>query len=353
MTAVDLETPAIHLAVSGLLDRPVARLERLAGGRNSQVYKLTCDDASCCIAKRYVRHRLDDRDCLAAEFMGLQFLWEHGIRCIPRPIAADREHGWAVYEYLEGTPVDSQDVTREDLREAIAFLTRLHRLTRETGSRALPLAAEACFSVQAILDTLERRVRRLSAVRDDGASHAALRAFLAEAFLPSLEQVTAWCAARLSRQGGSLDAELEPDARTLSPSDFGFHNALRRLDGRLAFLDFEYFGWDDPAKMICDFLLHPAMALPEPLKQAFVSGMLGELGSVKGLARRVELVYPLFGLKWCLILLNEFVPEDLGRRRFANGSDGDRGALLDEQLAKAAQMLARIRGEHERFPYRP
>ena len=56
-----------------------------------------------------------------------------------------------------------------------------------------------------------------------------------------------------------VEAELPVEQRTLSPSDFGFHNALRRPDGRVVFLDLEYFGWDDPAKMISDFLLHPAL----------------------------------------------------------------------------------------------
>ena len=45
--------------------------------------------------------------------------------------------------------------------------------------------------------------------------------------------------------------------RVLSPSDFGFHNALRRPDGTIVFVDFEYFGWDDPAKMMADAMLHP------------------------------------------------------------------------------------------------
>src|ERR1700680_1391707 len=44
--------------------------------------------------------------------------------------------------------------------------------------------------------------------------------------------------------GLAFDAELPQEWRSLVPSDFGFHNSLRRPDGSLAFLDFEYFGWD-------------------------------------------------------------------------------------------------------------
>ena len=49
-------------------------------------------------------------------------------------------------------------------------------------------------------------------------------------------------------QGVSWEQELLEQYRTLSPSDFGFHNALRTPAGTMVFLDFEYFGWDDPAK---------------------------------------------------------------------------------------------------------
>ena len=52
-----------------------------------------------------------------------------------------------------------------------------------------------------------------------------------------------------------------PPRRSLSPSDFGFHNALLEADGRLTFVDFEYFGWDDPVKIVADVMLHPGMGL--------------------------------------------------------------------------------------------
>ena len=57
--------------------------------------------------------------------------------------------------------------------------------------------------------------------------------------------------------------------RSLVPSDFGFHNSLRRPDGSLAFVDFEYFGWDDPVKLTADILLHPGRPLAAPQRRRF------------------------------------------------------------------------------------
>ena len=66
----------------------------------------------------------------------------------------------------------------------------------------------------------------------------------------------------------------------------------------------------------------------------------------------MESVYPLFGLKWCLILLNEFVADSFQRRQFAATGAADRSALQLQQLDKARRMLNRISQEYQSFPYR-
>ena len=115
----------------------------------------------------------------------------------------------------------------------------------------------------------------------------------------------------------SFSQEILKRERTLSPSDFGFHNALRRSDGTIVFLDFEYFGWDDPAKTISDFLLHPAQNLDPSLKDHFLKKMLNSFSKSPFLQERLSVFYPLYALKWCLILLNEFLVSELQRRNFA------------------------------------
>jgi len=146
------------------------------------------------------------------------------------------------------------------------------------------------------------------------------------------------------------EAEITENERTLSPSDFGFHNALRRTDG-IVFLDFEYFGWDDPAKMIADFLLHPAMELAQDLKRRFMAQVLTNFNDNHHLAVRVEIVYPLFGLKWCLILLNEFIPRELQRRGFAQGEEVCSDERRARQLRQAKALLDHLMSERPSFPY--
>ena len=107
--------------------------------------------------------------------------------------------------------------------------------------------------------------------------------------------------------------------------------------GRDGFSDFEYFGWDDPAKLVSDFLWHPAMNVPEDLKMYFVRRMGTIFGKDPDFKARLKGVFPLFGLKWCLIFLNEFIPTDTKRRDFARSQTKDKSAVRLEQLAKAKQ----------------
>jgi hypothetical protein len=342
----------MRAALAGLLNRNVTRVERIGGGRNSQVYKVVADGALHFALKVYFRHAADRRDRLAIEYNGFSFLWENGFRDIPRPIAADHGMGWAVYQFIEGDKIPPGQAGEAELTAAVDLLGRLRELSCKAESRKLDAASEAFFSVGLVVDNVRQRWQRLRAAEGETPAYQALRAFLETELTPLLERVTPWSESRLQAAGGSFAQELSWEQRTLSPSDFGFHNALRERDGRMIFLDFEYFGWDDPAKMIADFLLHPAMELSPDLKKKFASAMFRRFSDWPDLLGRVESVYPLYGFKWCLIFLNEFLPDQLLRRQFAAVAAPDRAALQMQQLDKARQMLNRIRREYERFPYR-
>jgi hypothetical protein len=238
----------------------------------------------------------------------------------------------------------SEEIGEAELDQAIAFLQRLKSLADSGKAAHFPPASEACFSIAAILSNLAERFRRLD---NASTTHPALRDFLRNELAPARKR-TEQCCRNLCREAGIPTAvEIPMSERTLSPSDFGFHNALRGTDGRLVFLDFEYFGWDDPAKTVSDFLLHPGMQLSSLLKQRFFSGMIAAFASVPKLRHRVRAVLPLFGLKWCAILLNEFTLEDRARRWFADGAQ----AAWNEtgQIEKARSMLAHVKNDDYDF----
>jgi hypothetical protein len=327
-----------------LLSAGVDALEPVGGGRNSRVYRLVASPSRTYALKAYFRHASDSRARMETEFASLGFLRCNGVDCVPMPIRASQEYGCAIYEWIEGSRISAQETAEEEIDAATSFVTRLADLRDRPDAAALGPASEACFSGDALVRNLRARLEPLAGRSD----HQELSGFLNDALIPAFARIEIWSRRQL---GDRWDKTLPLASRTLSPSDFGFHNALRKPAGPIVFIDLEYFGWDDPAKLICDFLLHPAMALSPALKRRFATAVVSSLSFSSDLADRAEAFYPLFGLKWCFILLNEFLPEHLLRRRFAGMSEESRREKQTEQLAKAGSMLRRILAEYEHFSY--
>lgn len=329
-------------AATALLGSGVADLLHVPGGGNNRLYQVNADNGDQYALKSYFSDRSDPRDRLGAEFDGFRFLRQHGIRQVPRPIACDRESGSALYEWVDGEPVDS--IGDAELQQAVAFLTELHGLAGVAEARDLPLASEACLSGMELVRQIEHRASRLRAV-----DHMGLKRFLAEPYADLHDRHIDAAVDGYAATGLDFYADLPIGRQTLSPSDFGFHNALRRKDGSLVFLDFEYFGRDDPVKLTSDFLLHPAMALSQEQKQTFYREMRVVYGSDDLFGLRFRLLYPLYGLRWALILLNAFVPERWRRKAFANGGESLE-QVQERQLGKARGMIDHIFRIATEFP---
>jgi hypothetical protein len=313
-----------------LLGRAPQRLRPLPGGGNNRVFRAELE-AGPVLVKAYYRSEDDARDRLGAEFGVLSHLWRHGVRCIPEPLAADPASQVGIYGFVEGTPLAAADVRGEDVLALAELLGAMWRLRDAAGAETLGPASEATFSSADLVDLIERRrARLLDALGAEPAARQARR-FLESDFAAAFE-------AGRQRALAGCDAHrlLPPDERTLSPSDHGFHNAIRARDGGLVFVDFEYAGWDDPAKMLADGCLQPEVPLPPLQRGPFLRRCLELLGPPRALARRLRLLYPLWALKWCLILLNEFVPSARARRHFAGRRP--HGSPL-AQLEKARGLL--------------
>ena len=338
MTISSPAVPDVDAICREHLGSPALSVDRIGSGRNSRVFRVALADRTV-VVKFYRRDAGDTRDRLATEFGALRFLWENGVRVVPRAIADDRSHYCAIYEYIDGELPDPSGVTDRDVDALVDFLAGLQPLRSKAAAAAVGIASEAGFSLAAIADHVKARADRLrkSADKEQGLSR-----WFVEAFDPLYGEVASWYRATAGALGQPVDVEIDAARRTLSPSDFGFHNAIRRRDGSLAFVDLEYFGWDDPAKTVVDFLLHPGMDLPDTLKKRFAERFVRALAFVPGLAGRARVVYPLFGLKWCLILLNDFLPD-----RATTASADVRAA----QLQKAGALVDRIRREYRENPF--
>jgi len=283
------------------------------------------------LLKRYFQHPADPRDRFGAERAFYDYAHDARIEWVPKPIAWDATERVAMFEFIEGERPSAS--TPELVRQALAFFSDINANRSLPSAAALPVASEACFSLGEHLQTVECRIQRLATISPDSNIDREAAAFVANDLTPAWREIAR--SIRLRIDPGELDRPLPPDQRCITASDFGFHNSILGPDGRLRFFDFEYAGWDDPAKTICDFFCQPAVPVPHSLFDEFAAHL--QTHQAYALAYAPHLL-PVYKIKWCCIMLNEFLPTDQSRRAFSD-PDADHRARKRKQLAKASQVL--------------
>jgi hypothetical protein len=335
MSASDKTRGEIVDVARNLVGGPIDAVERIGGGRNSRIFHVKSNGRSFAL-KQYPSRDDDPRDRLATEVGALRLMEYCRLDVVPRVVATDAERGFALLSWIDGSAVE--DVTDSDIDAAIAFLARIHDLRKTPRALQQPAAAEACLSGIHIERQIAARLDRLRAAAQD---EPELFDFIENSFATVFGETLAQSRQKLAAARLDFASELPQIWRSLVPSDFGFHNSIRRRDGSLAFLDFEYFGWDDPVKLTADIMLHPGRRLGLPQRQRFRRAAVGIYGEDQNFVQRLAAFYPLFGLRWVLILLNEFIPERWRRRVLAGATESWNDAKA-RQLKLGRELLSAL-----------
>ncbi|MCC7495169.1 MAG: aminoglycoside phosphotransferase family protein [Fimbriimonadaceae bacterium] len=312
--------PALLAWLAETLPAPVVAT-RLRGGRNNRVWRLDGGPAPL-LLKEYHRHPGDPRDRLAHEYGFLSVAAAAGLPQVARPVAQHRPLGAAVYTWLDGRPLRPAEITAERVAAAADWLRQVQALGPQAAH--LPAASEAAFSRAEHATLVDRRLQRLLAE----VTAPRVRTFV-ETHLQAAWQ-------RLRPVLAALPEQPLPVAeRWLSPSDCGFHNALWQPAGELAWLDFEYAGWDDVAKLVGDFYCQPDLPVADAGYDDFAASLCAALPDPARHLARCRAVWPLVRLRWACTMLNSYLPASAARRQFA-AAEPD----LERDLALAAAYLA-------------
>lgn len=308
-------------------------IEPVAGGGNNRVYRVQTG-ARAGLLKAYFQNPADPRDRFGAERAFYEYLWPTGVRRTPEPLGWDGEARLGLFTFVTGRKLRADEITADPVAQALAFLAELNHARTTAAAGQLPAASEACFSVAEHLACVERRVARLEQIAAVSPLEREAAAFVAAELKPAWQSIRTAIGVQIP-----ADAPLSQAQRCLSPSDFGFHNALMADDGRLHFFDFEYAGWDDPAKLACDFFCQPQVPVALSFQEAFLHQLAQTLELDSAFAGRVRRLQPAYQVKWCCIMLNEFVGGDRVRRTFAVGRESVETRKV-AQLQKARGSLA-------------
>lgn len=338
MQVDELTHTAAQLLEKAGFHTSIVSLTPCASGGNNRTYRLETTKGLFAL-KQYFRQETDKRDRLASEYAFLAYANRVAASMVPRLYSMDTASGLALYEFIQGEPLHAP-ITIEDVASAAAFFRALNQPELQEQASHLPIASEACFSIREHLKLIDSRIAGLQQMVPE---HDVDK--LAAEHIQALESrwgaVSAYIKQTARIERIDINQALAPEQRCISPSDFGFHNALRLADGRLCFLDFEYAGWDDSAKMVGDFFSQLAIPVPHDFFDAFTEAVMAPFPQSDTLIRRAQLLYSVCQIKWCCIALNIFIPSNLARRQFANPAL-DVINLKMAQLKKAETLLQAV-----------
>jgi len=303
-----------------LVDEPITSLNPAGSGANSNVYCVETNTRRLAL-KMFPTRKGDQRNRVKAEWEALSFMHRHGIHTVPEPVARDETLNAIVFGWIDGDPVTLHN--ESDLNATLDFISDIFRISDEEDAKCFPPASEACLSSAEIVRQINNRLETLTDLPKIGT-------FLDETFLPIFHL---YC----EENAADLEDEMELDVslQRLIPADFGFHNTLKANDNRLGFVDFDYFGWDDPAKMAVDFMIHPAHQLSTEEKSLVKNRLAESLSYDTEFLVRIEHHAPLYALRWALILLNAFRQDRMNPQEIETSAFSE---LLERQLTKAIQF---------------
>jgi len=317
----------IALLMSNYFSGQTFSCERLTGGGNNVLWRAQSDAASKFVIKDYGP---DGKERLDREWAFLTKLAKNKVAHVSMPIWIDRTRQLACFSYLGGTKLRPQDVTKSYALQAAQFINRLSCVTT-TGLR---YAKGSHFTLKGHLDEIEARVKDLEISIEMYSKTSALNSFIEGCVRPEWDRRKT-----LIKHIGRNDYFSSITALA-SPSDFGFHNILSD-EGALNFIDFEYAGIDDLAKLLADFSLMPAIPVTERNDHLFREAIFSDTELDKYFHKRLALLDYMFPIKWVCIILNVFLP--LKTERILLASNTDRARNQAKKLELAGQFFDRYR----------
>lgn len=324
--------------LSTIYDDSIDSIKRIKGRGNSRVFKLISGKGNSFLLKEYPDLFLDPRPRMHTEVNALKLV--ENIGKTPKVVAFDKTMNIALYEWIPGESLYT--IKDHHITKALNFIEKLQDLKGKSSFRE---ASEACLSANNLISQVKLRLNKLLKIKNTDLSE-----FLTYTFDPLFKKISQ--NALLDWPRDNIEKELPRSKQVFSPSDFGFHNAIQKKSGELFFIDFEYFGLDDPVKLIADFIWHPGMKLNDSQKTYWINGAFSIFQNDSQLIDRFNSAWALYGLRWSLIVLNDFHKNGWHKRAYADENIvNEHKQKLAFQLIKAKNICKEIQITNMKCPY--
>ncbi len=274
---------------------------RLRDGLNSNAYKISTSRGDSALKLYPLGNDTEFRFKRETEY--IEFLNNGGINKSPKLEESCPSEKWAKIQWINGT---KPEILEEgDINQISDFINEIKEAEiKNTYGLDLLDAKESCFSVKCWKTMFENRFRLISKQERDTKDDSQKEAidWLLKIIIPStIKKIEAL---EEDEVRYSLFANVMIET-IMSPSDVGIHNTIKDGQGNLWFIDFEYAGKDDVAKLVADWVLQPNNKLSRELEKELIQRLSRQVivDQAKWLKRYAH-IKELIRCKWCMIMLS-------------------------------------------------
>lgn len=321
---------------------PSSVITKLRGGINNQVY--ACSKAGhSFVIKGYPANSLSKHDRMRAEIDFLRLSQRLAPNYVPKLIAQDAVRRAIVLEQIDGTPYkEVEKLTDSDINSAISFIHALNQKILKADDCEIQQAADGFMRITEHIDNVQNRIDVLET------NHLPKQCILfADEILDKLN--SHWLKVKEKTEQtlvrGELTDILEERYQWYSPSDFGFHNAIKTPAG-VKFIDFEFAGCDDPAKTVSDFFLQPRI----PVSPQYITKMIVAFNdriNKNDLLKRTCILSGVLKIKWASIILAILNPKRFDGLLLTAETDNDSDFVMNRlKLANTYLLMENPFGLH-------
>lgn len=311
---IDQDISIVKSDIEKHLGVQIVKSESLGGGFNNKIFKLDSVSGESYVLKWYFK---DDRNRLSREFSAFEYLRSQGELRLPFPYFRDDEKGYAVYSFESGRTKPGSELSKRNLGEFLSFILFLQNIDPKGGKFGFPEAVLATRSARQFSEVVLSKVKKFEDLVKKSDPNSDVAQFSRSTNV--LEKINDYLEVTKKLSGNAFYEEISPSLMRLSPVDFGPHNAIFGNDEKICFIDFEYFGLDDPSKIVANFVTHEgSWGLSHENIKYFIDGYQEKSSLPKDVVRRVKMFIPLQALNWISILLWSFTPQKLESRKFAD-----------------------------------
>ncbi len=310
------------------------RIKLIDSGKNNLVVKFNYKNKDF-IYKKYLKKKNYEINYsrYKSETLFINYLRKKNIKNLPSIIKTNKKTEENIFGYIDGKKI--KKISKNDILQCINFIKNINK-KKTKNSINFKKATEACISIKDHIETAEKRISLLSKYPKNYGIYKKAKYFVSRTLKQKMNEVKKEIVKLYSYR--EIEKKLNKQDLILSPSDFGFHNVIKK-NNKLFFFDFEYAGMDDPVKLMSDFICQPDNKLNKSQANYFYNNIIKALAKKNEIEKRFKAVIFIHRIKWCCVILSEVLNKRYSERRKFAGSNINVKKCYSKAIAYYNQYL--------------